>query len=106
MDDDALTDAWERGEQLPGGISHQQHVRIAWVLLRRHERAVAVRRLLAGTQQACAAHGVPEKFDRALTLRWIKAIADALDRDGHGRSADQYLEAHPELRRGKLGDDA
>jgi hypothetical protein len=48
VDDDALTDAWERGEQLPGGISHEQHVRIVWVLLRRHERAVAVRRLLAG----------------------------------------------------------
>jgi hypothetical protein len=106
VDDDALTDAWERGEQLPNGISHEQHVRIAWVLLGRHERAVAVQRLLAGTERACAAHGVPEKFDCALTQRWITAIADALDRDGHGGSAGQFLAAHPELRSGKLDDEA
>jgi hypothetical protein len=106
VDDDALTDAWERGEQLPDGISHAQHVRIAWVLLRRHERTDAVRRLLAGTERACVAHGVPEKFDRALTLRWIKAISETLDRDGHGGSAGQFLAAHPELGSGTLGDDA
>jgi hypothetical protein len=28
-----------------------------------------VRRILADTERACRAHGVPEKFDRALTLR-------------------------------------
>ena len=52
------------------------------------------------------AHGVPVKFDRALTLRWIKAISETLDRDGHGGSAGQFLAAHPELGSGKLGDDA
>ena len=30
MTDDKLTDAWLSGERFSGGVSHQQHVRIAW----------------------------------------------------------------------------
>jgi hypothetical protein len=38
----------------------------------------------------------------ALTERWADAIADAIERDGPGRSPDDFLAAHPELRRGDL----
>ena len=99
---DELTDAWEAGAVLPGGISHTDHVRIAWVLLRRHGEPEARERLLAGTERACRAHGVPEKFDAELTVRWSDAISEAVARDGLGPSADHFLAAHPELARGRL----
>lgn len=34
---------------LPGGITHVHHLRIAWVLHRRHGAEQAHRRLIAGT---------------------------------------------------------
>ena len=33
MTDDELTDAWEAGAVFPGGVSHLEHLRIAWVLI-------------------------------------------------------------------------
>lgn len=97
-----LTDAWEAGSVFPGGISHPQHVRIAWVLHHRHRAEEEGARLLAGTKRACEVHGCLEKFDAALTKRWSEAIAAAIKRDGPGDSADEFLAAHPELTRGDL----
>jgi hypothetical protein len=100
LTDDELTDAWLAGERLPGGISHDQHLRIAWVLIRRHGGVQAEQRLVSGTRRACEAHGVPEKFDEALTRRWAHAIAELVERDGPGVSAGAFIIAHPELGEG------
>lgn len=102
MTDDELTDAWEAGAVFPGGVGHLEHVRIAWVLHRRHGHEEARRRLVSGTHRACEAHGCPEKFDAALTERWARAIAEAAGRDGLGPTAEHFIAAHPELQRGDL----
>ena len=102
MDDDGLVAAWERGEVFSGGITHEQHLRVAWVLLRRHDREEALARLLGGTERACQVHGVPDKFDAALTKRWADAVAERAERDGFGQSADDFLARHPDLRRSDL----
>ena len=102
MTDEELTDAWEAGNEFPGGISHVQHLRIAWTLHRRHGADQARARLLDGTSRACEVHGCPEKFDAALTERWANTIARAIDQDGLHPNADAFLAAHPELRRGDL----
>ena len=100
MTDDELTDAWEAGTVFPGGISHLQHLRIAWILHTRHGPQRARARLLKGTKRACALHGSPERFDAALTERWAQAVAEAIDRDDPNTTADEFLGAHPELLRG------
>ncbi len=102
MTDEELADAWEAGAVFAGGVSHWDHLRIAWVLHRRHGPDEAARRLLSGTKQACEAHGCPEKFDAALTERWARAIAEAAERDGLGPTSDNFFSSHPELRRGDL----
>jgi hypothetical protein len=98
--DDELTDAWLAGQVFPGGISHQHHVRIAWVLHRRHGPEGAETVLVSGTRHACRVHGCPDKFDEALTRRWSRAVAEAAGRDGLGRSAGAFISAHPELLHG------
>jgi len=100
--DDELTDAWETGAVFPDGVGHSEQLRIAWILHRRHGSDEARRRLLRGTKRACELHGCPEKFDAALTERWAGAIAKAAERDGLGHTSADFLEAHPELRRGDL----
>ena len=102
MTDDELTDAWEAGQRFPTGETHLQHLRIACVLNRRHGPTEAIGRLLAGTKRACDVHSCPEKFDAALTERWARAIAAAIDRDGPGATGDEFIAKHPELRRGDL----
>ena len=102
MTDDELTNAWQAGKVFSGGISHEQHLRIAWVLHRRHGPDRAEDLLVSGTRLACDVHGCPEKFDEALTRRWARAVAEAVARDGLGPSARVFLDAHQELRQGDL----
>ena len=102
MTDEELTDAWEAGAVLPVGLKHVDHVRIAWVLHRRHGRTQARQRLLDGTRRSCEVHGCPDKFDAALTERWAREIADAIDHDGFGASADDFLAKHAALQRKDL----
>lgn len=102
MTDDELTDAWQAGRVFPGGITHEQHLRVAWVLHRRHGSERAEELLVLGTRRACEVHGCPEKFDAALTRRWSRAFGEAARRDGLGSSADDFLHAHKELLRGDL----
>ena len=102
MTDDELTDAWETGALFPGGVSHVQHLHIAWVLHQRHGPDQAKRRLIDGTKRACDVHGCPEKFDAALTERWADALATAIKHGGLKANADAFLAAHPALQRGDL----
>ncbi len=106
MTDDELTDAWEAGALFPGGVSHVQHFRIAWILHRRHGPDRAKGRLIDGTRRACDVHGCSEKFDAALTERWADALATEINRGGLEANADAFLAAHPELQRGDLLSDS
>jgi hypothetical protein len=102
--DEELADAWEAGVVFPGGVPHVEHLRVAWVLHRRHGAEQAKLRLLHGTERSCVAHGCPEKFDAELTERWADAVAASADRDGLGPSAAAFIAKHPELRQGGLYD--
>ena len=47
-------------------------------------------------RENCIAAGVPERFDRELTLRWTSRIADAVDA-GDDETFDGFIRLHPEL---------
>jgi hypothetical protein len=102
MTDEELTDAWEAGEVFPGGLSHEQQLRVAWVLHRRHGADEARIRLLVGIEKACEVHGCRERFDYELTERWAAAISERVHRGGLGASAAEFISRNPELRRGDL----
>jgi hypothetical protein len=101
LTDERFAERWERGEAPSAGISHEEHLRIAWVLLRRHGREAGGRRVLDGTRRACEAAGVPERFDARLTRRWTDALADALEEPPVPGSLSELLARHPELRDGR-----
>ena len=100
--DEELTDAWLAGRRFESGVTHEQHVRIAWVLHRRFGPKDAEALLIAGTRRACEVHGCPEKFDRDLTIRWSREVARLVARDGPADSAADFIAAHPQLRRTDL----
>ena len=55
-----VVERWEAAA-LGRDLGHLEHVEIAWRLVRRHGRAEAERRLVAGTLRNCEAAGAPEK---------------------------------------------
>jgi hypothetical protein len=65
--------------------------------MRRHGAARAEEDLVTGTRRACEVHGVPEKFNEALTRRWARAIGELIERDGLGESASAFIASHAAL---------
>lgn len=102
LTDDELTDQWEAQKLGGTGVGHIDHVRVAWVLVRRHGGKAAEERLVEGTRKGCDYYGVPEKFDERLTRRWAAAISDAMAKGTQAECFDEFIAAHPELGRGDL----
>jgi hypothetical protein len=102
LSDDELVDRWESQRLGGSGVRHIDHVRVAWVLQRRHGVEEAEERLVQGTRKGCVHYGVPEKFDERLTRRWAKAVANAIAEAPESESFDDFIARCPQLRRGDL----
>ena len=100
MTDDELTDGWEA--VLGRAVTHEQHLRIAYTLIRRHGRDEARRRLLAGTLANCEAMDAAERFDTDLTVRWSDHVASCVEVGDGAGSFETFIERHPDLRRSDL----
>ncbi len=67
----------------------------------RHGPDATRRRVHEATRRNCEALGVPERYDRGLTDRWVTAIPSANEADD-AAPFEEFLRLHPELRRGDL----
>jgi hypothetical protein len=92
----ALADGFESGALAPGDFHHRDHVRLAWVYLRRYGRDDAERRLLEGLRAFAMRAGKAEKFDAPLTRRWV-ALIDQARQSAGAQSFETLIAAHPEL---------
>ena len=102
LPDDELTDRWESQTLRGTGVNHLDHVRVGWVLVRRHSSTEAEERLVEGTRSGCDHYGVPEKFDERLTRRWAAAISAAVGEGADDENFEDFIARNPELRRGDL----
>lgn len=99
MTDDELTDAWEAVIARP--ITHDEHLRIAFTLIRRWGQEEAGRRLLVGTRANCEAMGAADRLDADLTARWTARIAACVAGE-QWTSYEEFIARHTELRRSDL----
>jgi hypothetical protein len=96
MTDDAFVHEFFAG--LPGGrFGHRDHLRLAWLALRRKGSAEAALPIVEHAIQGFArAHGAERKYHRTLTEFWVRLVE-------HARSArpeldfDAFLAAFPLL---------
>jgi hypothetical protein len=102
LSDEKLVDRWERQELGGIGVSHIDHVRVGWVLHRRHGAVEAEERLVEGTRKGCEHYGVPEKFDEHMTRLWARAISNAVGNAPESEPFDEFIVRNPHLRRGDL----
>src|SRR4051812_39508990 len=102
LSDNELVDRWENQRLGGSGVTHIDHVRVGWVLHRRHGPVEAEERLVRGTRKGCDHYGVPEKFDERLTRRWAKGISDAVADAAEAETFEVFIARNPGLRRGDL----
>lgn len=91
MPDEELLARFESAS-LPGdGFRHGDHVRLAWLLHRRHPPIEALSRLDAGLRRLAAAHGAPGHYHETITWAWSALVRERMERlDEAGREADTW----------------
>ena len=97
MTNHELIARFEDGTIAPGAFGHREHLRLAWLYLRRHGRPEAEPRLLAGLRALASRAGQPEKFNAALTLAWVAHIDAASAALAPDHSFDDLLLHSPQL---------
>jgi len=95
MTDDELCAAFDSATLAKESFHHREHLRIAFVYLSRHPED-AVPRFCDALLRFATAHGVPGKFQRDLTLRYLERVRRGMSRRRY-RDSEEFLADNPEL---------
>lgn len=76
---------------------HRDHLRLAWLYLRRHGPAGARLRIAESIRRFAAHHGSPDRYHETITQAWLLLIAEAASRASGHADFDAVLAAFPDL---------
>lgn len=98
MNDDQFLAAFESATLPPGGFHHADHLRMAWLYLRRDGRERGVDAAAAGLRRFATAKGVPQLYHETLTRFWVRLMGHIVDvSPADGQTFDACLSRHPWL---------
>ena len=81
---------------------HREHVKVAYLYLRRHPLDDAIAKVRSGLQALAVAWGAPmddlEKgYHETITQAWVRLVHLTLDDHGSSESADAFCDQQPNL---------
>jgi hypothetical protein len=101
LDDDAFIAAWLDLSLPFAQWTHRAHVRMAWILLRRHGFAEALPRARAGIRAYNAANHVPEGpqmgYHETVTHAWLRVVDSTMRSQPPADDSRAFCEAQPHL---------
>ncbi len=97
LNDDEFLRAFETCELKHGMFYHADHVRLAWIYVRRFGAAGAEERLLAGIRKMANHAGAPRKFLFTTTVAWARLVAGTQKDSGVSETFLEWAQRHPEL---------
>jgi hypothetical protein len=87
-----------RGEIDPRAFPHDEHVRMGFEMLRRHDFAETCLHYSAALRAMTARIGKPEAFHQTMTIAFLAVIAERLEAGGQTEFA-AFAAANPDLMR-------
>jgi hypothetical protein len=103
MTDDEFLDRFEAGRLPEQGFHHGDHVKLAWLYLRRFGVLEVLGRFSAGLQALARARGKPQLYHETITWAYILLIRERMARTGSGQAWPEFAAAHPDLLAGREG---
>jgi len=76
---------------------HRGHLRLAWLVLSRHEPTEAANILTREIKRFAADQGASNRYHETLTRFWIHMVNHAKENDSGGQSIDELTEKFPLL---------
>ena len=106
IDDDTFLAKFEAQEFPHDKWHHREHIKMAYLYLRRHPYEAALAKIRTGIQALNASQKVPETptrgYHETMTQAWLRLVHLALCEYGPAENADAFYEQHPELSQHKV----
>jgi len=99
MTDEEFTEAFETCELPKELFHHRDHLRLAWIYLRRYGSEQAAARISESIRRYAAHLGATEKYHETITIAWLRLVAQAADGAPRGAAFGDVLDAFPHLLR-------
>jgi hypothetical protein len=100
MDDRDLLVAFEHGSFKPGELTHERHVRVAWLILQREPLEQAIETLRGGFRRFAKSIGQPEIYHETMTCAFAILIDAAMHECGDKNDWIIFRAENPQLFRG------
>lgn len=97
LSDDAFLEAFEACTLPAEAFRHANHVRLAWIYLRRAPCDEASKRMERSIRDFAAHHGASQKYHHTLTGVWMRLVAEAVARTPEIDAFEAFLGTHPHL---------
>jgi hypothetical protein len=79
LPDDDFLRAFFSAELSNSSFHHRDHLRLAWLMVRRHGLVDAEVRVTAGIQNFAAANGHTARYHDTMTRFWVRLVAHAVE---------------------------
>ena len=94
--DDAFVAAFQSGRIANQHFHHRDHLRLAWVQIRRLGRQRAAEEVTNGILDFATRHGSADRYHDTMTRFWLRAVSIGISRHPELRF-DELLAAEPHL---------
>lgn len=79
------------------GFHHADHIRAAWIYLRRLPFPQATERMAQSLRHFAASKSTHQKYHETITHAWMLLVADGFEQDRQVTDFNAFTAAHPEL---------
>jgi hypothetical protein len=97
LSDEEFVQAFEACRLPPDAFHHADHIRLAWLYVKRHGTSGAEVRLLAGIRKMALHAGAPQKFLFTTTVAWTRLVAAAQHSGPAANNFSEWILLHPQL---------
>jgi hypothetical protein len=96
LSDDALFEGFVTAALPPAAFHHEQHVRVAWMFVRRYGMPSALAEFTAAIRRFAETNGARDLYHETITWAFLLIIAERIDSDPAG-SWPGFAAANPDL---------
>ena len=106
MDDEAFLKQFETAAWPKAEWHHRQHIKVAYLYLRRYSLETATVKIREGIQAYNVAHHVEDTllsgYHDTMTQAWLRLVYFTLCEYGPAENADTFFDQHPQLSEKKI----
>ena len=97
MTDHEFLHAFDNGRLSPSEFHHRDHLRLAWLAVRRHNAGTAEQVVTQGIQRFAEHHSHGPAYHDTMTRFWVRLVAHAVSDHPEIVDFEDFLAAYPLL---------